>query len=220
MNRRSSTSAAAVVFDCDGVLVDSERVETTVIEEALGWLGLGHDAETLAEVHVGGKLSRLFDDFERLNGSLPDGFADRYRERQMELLARVEPIPGVFDAVRVAGERRAVASGGPLNKMELTLGAVGLWESFAPHIYSCYDVGDHKPAPDVYLHTARQLGVDASSCVVIEDSDPGVRAAVSAGMLVIGFSRDTDADKLLRAGSHATTNDLAGVVELLIGEEW
>ena len=217
----ATTSARAVLFDCDGVLVDSERVETVVIAEALGWLGLSDDAELLAERHVGGKLSQLFDDIQQRNGGhLPEDFPDRYRSRQMTLLAEVAPIPGASDAVRVAGARRAVASGGPMQKMELTLGGVGFWEHFAPHIYSCYDVGEHKPAPDVYLHAARQLSVEPEACVVIEDSAPGVKAAVAAGMAVIGFARDTAESVLSDAGAQLCASDMGEVVELLVTEQW
>ena len=175
----------------------------------------------LAELHVGGKLSLLFDDIEARNGGdLPPRFADRYRERQMELLAEVDPIPGVDDVISIAGERRAVASGGPMNKMRVTLGAVGFWDRFSPHIYSCYDVGEHKPAPDVYLHAAAELEVAPAACVVIEDSVPGVRAASAAGMTVIGFTRDIDARALTDAGAEVCTSEMSEVVGLLAGRGW
>lgn len=96
-------------------------------------------------------------------------------------------------------------------KMEVTLEVTGLWDAFAPHIYSCYDLGTHKPEPGVYLHAAARLGVPAAACVALEDSPTGVRAAANAGMQVIGLARDVEADALLAAGAHRTVSDLSEV---------
>lgn len=194
-----------VIFDCDGVLVDSERLEPGTLAEALTWVGSELDAVALHDRHRGGVLADIFADVEAdLGGPLPDDFGTRYRALQFERLGRVDAVPGapeVVDAVVAAGLPRCVVSGGPMDKMRVSLDATGLWPSFDPHIYSCYDLGDHKPSPGIYLHALRTFGVDASDALAIEDSVNGVTAAAGAGVRVIGLARDTDADDLRRAGA-------------------
>lgn len=207
-------SIDAVVFDCDGVLVDSERLELHVMVDAFGWLSIEADAEALQNRNRGGAMADVIADFERLNGApLPEGFVERYRTRQLEGLREVQPVPGALPtvaAVEACGLSMAIASGGPMAKMEVTLPRVGLWDRFAPHIYSCYDLesGAHKPEPDVYLKAAAALGIEPQRCLVFEDSINGVGAGAAAGMYVVGLARDVDAAALRAAGAQATVTHL------------
>lgn len=202
----------AVLFDCDGVLVDSERLEPGTLAEALGWIGVDVDAVALHDRHRGGMLAEILAEATTGGLELPDWFVPRYRELQFRRLAEVEPVPGAVEtvaAVVAAGVPRCVVSGGPMAKMEVSLRATGLWDSFAPHLFSCYDLGDHKPSPGIYLHALEQMGWGVDDVVAIEDSITGVTAASAAGVRVIGLARDTPPDALLAAGAATTIPDMS-----------
>jgi HAD superfamily hydrolase (TIGR01509 family) len=206
---------ALVIFDCDGVLVDSERMEVGTIAAAGAWLGAELDAQAIHERHRGGVFAELFASIERASGApLPDGFPERYRELQLSRLESVELVPGaesVVGHVVSQGLDRCIVSGGPMVKMEVTLKATGLWDQFAPHIFSCYDITDHKPSPGIYLHAMSAFGVVATDCVAIEDSTNGVRAAAAAQVPVIGLARDTTPADLIAAGATVTVASMHDV---------
>lgn len=205
-----------VIFDCDGVLVDSERMEVEVLAEVLTWFNIERQPESILQHTRGGSLQQLEDAIAAIYGQpLPKDFKDRYRQHQLGVLADVKALPGAHDAVEAAGERRCVASGGPMDKMTVTLHANELWDLFAPNIFSCYDIGSHKPEPDIYLHAAAAMGVDPTRCVAIEDSEFGVMAAAAAKMFVIGLARDTEVSDLTRAGATVTMESMNNVAELL-----
>jgi beta-phosphoglucomutase-like phosphatase (HAD superfamily) len=208
-----------VIFDCDGVLVDSERMEVGTIAEALTWVGCGLDAAALHERNRGGELANLLAMIEEdLGAPLPDWFVDRYRELQFDRLTRVEVVPGAHEAVAAAvaaGLSRCVVSGGPTGKMRASLGATGLWDAVAPHIFSCYDIADHKPSPGIYLHAIARFGVDPAACLAVEDSVNGVAAATAAGVPVIGLARDTNPDELVAAGAASTVATMHEFATLL-----
>lgn len=210
-----------VIFDCDGVLVDSERLEVGTIAEALTWMGADIDAESLHDRHRGGALTNLVALIETAIGEpVPDWFLTRYRALQFERLAEVEIVPGadaVVEYVVDAGWQRCVVSGGPIAKMEISLTTTGLWDSFSPHIYSCYDIADHKPSPGIYLHALAALGAEADDCIAIEDSATGVAASVAAGVPVIGLARDSSSDDLVAAGARHVVGGMAEVRDLLDG---
>ena len=203
---------AAVIFDCDGVLVDSERMEVAMVGRALRWFDCDADPAEVHDCHRGGTLRGILDDVCAAAGvEFTEDLVQRYRAEQLTHLREVPLVPGAAELVAAAPALRAIASGGPMAKMEVTLEVTGLWDAFAPHIYSCYDLGTHKPEPGVYLHAAARLGVPAAACVALEDSPTGVRAAANAGMQVIGLARDVEADALLAAGAHRTVSDLSEV---------
>jgi beta-phosphoglucomutase-like phosphatase (HAD superfamily) len=197
-----------VNFDCDGVLVDSERMEVGTLAEALTWLDCDLDAAELHDRNRGGVIADLLAIVADHTGRpTPAWFMPRYRELQFARLRSVEVVPGAREAVAAvvtADRPRCVVSGGPMGKMETSLGATGLWEAFAPHVFSCYDVGDHKPSPGIYHHALAQFGVEPRRCLAIEDSVTGVTAAHAAGVPVVGLARDTASDDLLRAGAMRT----------------
>ncbi|MDQ2676575.1 MAG: HAD-IA family hydrolase, partial [Actinomycetota bacterium] len=142
----------------------------------------------------------------KLGRPLPDDFTRTYRSRQDAALSQgVEPVAGVLDlvdAVEAAGLRTCVASNGPHRKMEITMGSAGVRKRFEGRIFSAADVARGKPAPDLFLHVARELGVAPEACVVIEDSPLGVRGARTAGMPSFGYTGHAPAAKLAAAGAH------------------
>jgi HAD superfamily hydrolase (TIGR01509 family) len=201
------TRPQLVVFDCDGVLVDTERltvgVEARVLTE-LGWPHTEEDvvarwmgrssAAQLAEVteRLGAETARRFD--EVVTAELRTAF-----ERD---LTAVEGVPELLD--RLGEERVAicVASSGTHERIRLTLGLTGLLDRFGTRIFSAVDVPHGKPAPDLFLHAALSLGVPPASCAVVEDSVYGVQAGVAAGMTVHGFGGGlTSPDLLAQAGA-------------------
>lgn len=205
-----------VIFDCDGVLVDSERMEVEVLRGVLGWFDIEREPETILTHTRGGSLDQLQEAIAKIYGQpLPDDFKDRYRAHQLSLLGDVLTLPGAAQSVEAAGERRCVASGGPMEKMEVTLKANRLWEVFAPNIFSCYDIDSHKPEPDIYLHAAKAMGVEPNRCLAIEDSVFGVTAAASADMFVIGLARDVEAADLVEAGATVTVQSMTETALLL-----
>jgi HAD superfamily hydrolase (TIGR01509 family) len=209
-----------VVFDCDGVLVDSERlvlaVEARILTElgwpltpqevAARWMGRSSAAQ-LAELeeHLGPERTRLF--------------AKRSAEEchvafERELVA-VPGIETVLDAVDAAGTRTCVASSGSHAKMESTLGRTGLYERFRGRIFSADEVEHGKPAPDLFLHAARRMGVSPAGCVVVEDSVYGVRAGVAAGMRVLGYAGGFTTAATLRAAGAEVFTDMTDLLPLL-----
>lgn len=216
---------AAVLFDCDGVLVDSERMEAGTLAAALTWLDIDPDAmPDAAELHDrnrGGKLADLIGLVAAETGcTVPADFEARYRELQLVRLREVQAVPGADEAVAAviaAGLPRCVVSGGPMSKMEVSLQATGLWEPFAPHIFSCYDIGDHKPSPGIYHHALAAMGRAADEVVAVEDSVAGVTAAAGARVRVIGLARDTSAAALTAAGAVTTVPTMSEVWGVIAG---
>lgn len=209
-----------VVFDCDGVLVDTEPVANRLVAEALTEAGLPTAPGEALEAFLGGKLAQIAAEAEaRLGRALPEGWVARVYERQFEVFRRgLDPIPGVvaaLDEIEAAGVPVCVGSNGPPEKMEVTLGASGLLERFAGRVFSADHVGAPKPAPDLYLHCAARMGADPARCVVVEDSPRGAAAGVAAGMMVFGYAAAAGREKLRAAGCKAVFDDMARVPSLL-----
>lgn len=197
-----------VIFDCDGVLVDSERLivrlEAQIFLER-GWqlteADIVREFVGLSDSAMRVRLSELVG--EELGSDWDADYTERYRTT----LARdLEPVPGVapaIDQIEEAGIATCVASSGSHEKMALTLGKTGLFDRFAGRIFSATDaeVAAGKPAPDLFLHAAARMGVPPRRCAVIEDSPHGVAAALAAGMEPFGFSGSViPADRLAGEG--------------------
>jgi HAD superfamily hydrolase (TIGR01509 family) len=179
-----------VIFDCDGVLVDSEETQARVILALAGDLGFSlPSAEALGRFR-GAKMAdivRLIE--EQIGRPTPADFVPELRRRQAEVFAReLRPVDGIHAALAELPMARCVASSGPPEKIRLSLTLTGLLESFGNHIFSSYDIGSWKPAPDLFLHAALRMGAAPHECVVVEDSLVGVQAGVAAGMRVLGFA--------------------------------
>jgi HAD superfamily hydrolase (TIGR01509 family) len=214
------SAAGLVIFDCDGVLVDSEGVSTRVLADALTAAGVRTTPEQAHERYRGMLLQDIATDaHERAGSPLPPGFWEHYeRDRARAFERSLRPIAGAADtvaAVMAAGIRVCVASQGKRSKTELTLGLTGLRTLFADDaLFSAYDVPRGKPFPDLFLHAAAEMKTPVDRCVVVEDTTIGVRAAVAAGMRVIGLANAADADRMRELGAQ-TIVSLAELPSLL-----
>ncbi len=175
----------AVLFDCDGTLVDSEPISMAVLREMLAGHGLEISQADAMDRWAGSDLQNVFDEAERAIGrKLPADFATCFRSAQLERLAsEVQAMPGASDLLQSIVPDRCVVSNAPLKKMTCCLETTGLLKYFdASRLFSAYQVQAWKPEPDLFLHAASQLGVAPENCVVIEDSRFGIDAARNAGM--------------------------------------
>jgi HAD superfamily hydrolase (TIGR01509 family) len=208
-----------VVFDCDGVLVDSEPIANRVMAEAVTALGWPLTTADCIVRFKGHHFDTVIAAVEaRLGRPVPGDWIPNLRaatgaafERELQL------VPGVveaLDAVAESGLAYCVASQGPLEKMAVSLGVTGLRARFEGRIFSAYQVARGKPHPDLFLFAAAAMGVAPGSCVVIEDSPLGVTAARAAGMRVFGFAPEGDGADLAGAGARLF-RDMAALPGLL-----
>jgi len=209
-----------VIFDCDGVLVDSEPISNGVLAELLTAQGL---PMTLAQARAefqGLLLSEVRSRAEeRLGRTLPEDWIAGYeREREAVFRRELRPVAGAAQTlarVRAAGVQVCVASQGKLAKTRLSLELTGLRELVpAEALFSAEQVPNGKPSPDLFLHAAATMGVDPAYCAVVEDTPSGVLAAVAARMRVLGFAADSDELALRDAGAEIV-HSLEEVPELL-----
>ena len=184
-----------VIFDCDGVVVDSEPLTLQLIRDDLAARGLPLELPKVTDLFMGGTIAGAGAQARAMGADIPADWVDQIYDKVFAVLARsVAPIPGiaaVLDRLDHQGIPYAIGSNGPHRKMEITLARCGLAARFAGRIYSREDVAAPKPVQDVYLLAASQAGVAPQDCVVVEDSATGAQAAVAAGMAVLGFTRDT-----------------------------
>ncbi len=192
-----------VIFDCDGVLVDSEPISNRVLADALSEIGLSTTPEESMRAYMGRSWSACVEIFEaRLGRALPDGFESAFTRRlEVALRAELKPVPGIHDALARIATPSCIASSGRPEKMRITLGLTGLWQRFEGRIFSAVEVARAKPFPDLFLHAAARMGAATRACVVVEDSPRGVEAGVAAGMHVLGYAGRTDARALEAAGA-------------------
>lgn len=207
-----------VIFDCDGVLVDSEPLTNQVMVENLAGYGLSMSVDEAINRFMGGTMKGVMMQAREMGAPLPDDWLDEIYGAMFErLAAEVEIVPGVdvvLDALDAAEVVYAVGSNGPHDKMAITLRRTGLWDRLSGRIFSGYDVSAPKPAPDVYLAAASATGVPASRCAVIEDSASGATAGKAAKMTTFGFTRDTPRTKL-EPICDALFDDMAHLPDLL-----
>ena len=188
----------AVLFDCDGVLVDSERVAAECIVEFAARFGARFGIEEALERFTGARMADNLRDIEaRGNCKLPEDFEASLRSHMAaEFESRLAPIDGAAALVERLDLPYCVVSNGPRPKMEVTLRIAGLLEHFAGRIVSAYEVGVWKPDPGLFLHAARLLGTPPERCAVVEDSDYGIAAGVAAGMQVFALVPEARADAM------------------------
>jgi HAD superfamily hydrolase (TIGR01509 family) len=207
----------AVIFDCDGVLVDSEVIAHEVEMATLGEIGLDYDSHDF-KARFMGMSDKAFhaaleaDGQARLGRSIVGEIVPKMKERYAAAMqTRLAAIAGVHDAVDAVHGLKAVASSSTTKGLEKKLRLTGLWDRFAPHVYSAEHVTHAKPAPDLFLLAARELGVAPDTCLVIEDSVNGVTAAHAAGMRVWGFMGGGHMD------DHARERLIAANVARIVG---
>lgn len=175
---------ACIIFDCDGTLVDSEDLGHEVLADHFVQHGIDISAKHLSDEFKGGQFAQMIDVLERrFNVTLPEHFIPEYRlkaERVFE--QQLQACAGVKDALEQLDLPLCVASNAPVKKTKKSLEITGLAAHFGERIYSAYDINAWKPKPDLFLHAAAQMGFLAQHCMVVEDSEPGVKAALSAKM--------------------------------------
>lgn len=208
----------AIIFDCDGTLVDSEYLGNQVLVDCAAELGLALTLEEALAQFMGGRMADAVRYIEaRLGRPVPGDFVERARQRMDAAFeAELRAVDGVEPVLRQITVPYCVASSGPREKVELSLGLTGLLGYFHGRIFSAYDVGRWKPEPDLFLHVAASLSVAPHRCAVIEDSAPGVRAGVAAGMTVFGYAAMDNAEELASFGA-VTFDRMDALPDLLCG---
>jgi HAD superfamily hydrolase (TIGR01509 family) len=179
-----------VIFDCDGVLVDSERIAIRVEAEFLAELGWPLTEAEIVERFMGHTSEYMDEAIEAQLGSrLPQDWKVQFHRRYRDAFAaELVPVDGVLEVLDQLTVPTCVASSGSHDKLRFTLGHTGLYERFEGRIFSGYEVARGKPAPDLFLHAAARMGAEPARCAVIEDSRPGVEAARAAGMATFGYA--------------------------------
>lgn len=222
----SAEPSGLVIFDCDGVLVDSERLTVVVESRVLTALGWPMDADEVVARWMGRSSSAQHADvLAHLGPELTAVFEERTEREMRDVFDRdLRPVDGVVDLLDSLDRRgvpTCVASSGSHAKMRRTLGVTGLWPRFAERIFSADEVEHGKPAPDLFLHAASRMGVLPRDCVVVEDSVYGVRAAIAAGMTVYGYAGGLIAvEQLAEPGAQvfSTMDELADVLTRRVGD--
>jgi HAD superfamily hydrolase (TIGR01509 family) len=196
-----------VIFDCDGVLVDSEPISNAVLAAALTRAGIPTTTEEALSTYKGLRLDDVIERAgARLGAALPADFVATFEaDRERAFREALVPVAGAREtvqAIAAAGVPVAVASQGKLEKTEMTLGLTGLRPLFAPGaVFTAWSVPEGKPHPDVYLHAAAAMGAAPQRCAVVEDTVLGVTAGVAAGMRTFGFVPAGDEAALAAAGA-------------------
>lgn len=205
-----------MIFDCDGVLVDSEPIANRLFAEALAEIGWPLSLGEVSRRFTGLTMTHCLELVEgHLGRPVPADFLDRLQARTFAAFrAGLQPVPGVASAIRRIGLPDCVASSGEIEKMRLTLGITGLLPHFEGRLFSADQVPRGKPHPDLFLYAAACMGAEPAVCVVVEDSLPGVQAAVAAGMRVLGFAHDGPGTDLNTAGA-TTFSDMAALPGLI-----
>lgn len=207
-----------VIFDCDGVLIDSEVLATQVDVACLAEDGIALTEQEILDRYVGISLAGMLADLEqRFGRALGDDFAGRHARRLTALFeAELQAIPGVAAVLDGLGGKVCVASSSAPARLRHALETVGLYRRFEPHVFSASEVARGKPAPDLFLYAAARLGAEPRRCVVVEDSVAGIAAAVAARMVPIGFTggshcRPGHAARLTGAGAAVVIETMAAL---------
>ncbi|WP_063685824.1 HAD family hydrolase [Bradyrhizobium stylosanthis] len=211
-----------IIFDCDGVLVDSEVISCRAHANALTRHGYPITSEQVSRRFLGRSTKQANLEIEtELGRTLPEAYhGDLQDELFRSFEADLEAIRGIHDVLDVVTQAVCVASSGSHQRMQVSLGSTGLHERLAPNIFSSSQVKNGKPAPDLFLFAANQMGVPPERCVVIEDSLAGIAGARAAGMTVFGFCGgshcgDGHAETLRQAGANLTFADMHQLPELV-----
>ncbi|MFA7767897.1 HAD family hydrolase [Streptomyces sp. NPDC048723] len=209
-----------VIFDCDGVLVDTERIAMRV-QMALGAeLGWPLTPEDVVDRFIGRSKESICEQIaQRLGEETAALWWEQLLRRHRDAVdGGLEAVDGLPEALEEITLPVCVASSGSHDKMRHTLGVTGLYERFAGRIFSAAEVARGKPAPDLFLHAARQMGIDPAACVVVEDSRPGVQAARAAGMRAFGYAGGlTPAERLAGPGT-VVFDDMRELPGLVTGQ--
>ena len=216
-----------LIFDCDGVLVDSEHLACAALAEVMTTLGHSMTADEAMLAFAGRSLKDVLARAERLlSRPIPKDLGEQAAVQLMARFRReLQAVAGVKEAIAALPYRRCVASSSDPGRLTLSLDVTGLSALFGNNVFSAVEVANGKPAPDLFLLAARRLGEDPSSCIVIEDSVLGVEAAGAAGMAAIGFAGASHAnqglaERLAAAGAEPVIHSMANLpaaVEQVVG---
>ncbi len=212
-----SAPISLVIFDCDGVLVDTERIAVRIDVAVLAKLGWPMTEAEVIERFMGRSDAEMTAQIEAhlgrpLGASWEEPFRHLYREA---FAAELKPVPGILEALDAIAIPTCVASSGTHEKIRYTLGLTGLYDRFASRIFSASEVLRGKPAPDLFLHAAGRMGVPPASCAVVEDSPYGVQAARAAGMRAFGYAGGLASRRSLEGPQTVVFDDMRELPGLL-----
>jgi HAD superfamily hydrolase (TIGR01509 family) len=211
-----------IIFDCDGVLVDSEVISCRAHADVLSRHGYPITQEQVFDRFLGRSTRQANSEVEaELGRALPDDFHAQLQDEQLRSFeSDLQAVPHIHAALDAITQAVCIASSGSHQRMRVTLGRTKLYDRFAPNIFSASQVVNGKPAPDLFLFAARQMNVPPERCLVIEDSVPGSTGGRAAGMTVLGFHggshcRPGHGDGLRAAGAAATFDDMRHLPDLI-----
>ena len=212
-----SLPISLVIFDCDGMLVDTEHIAVKIDVVVLGKLGWTVTEAEVIERFMGRSDEEMTREIEahlgrRLPASWEEPFRHLYREA---FTAELQPVPGIVEALDAIAIPTCVASSGTHEKIRFTLGLTGLYERFAGRIFSVSEVARGKPAPDLFVHAARRMGVPPAGCAVVEDSPYGIEAARAAGMRAFGYAGGLAPRRALEGRETVVFDDMRALPRLI-----
>lgn len=186
-----------IIFDCDGVLVDSEAISSSVLTEMANELGASLSQHDVLEHFTGKSLKFCLEYIENeLGKPLPHDFEPEFRRRSFqEFATHLQPIEGIHNVLKNLTIPFCVASSGPTEKIIRNLKITGLFDFFEGKIFSSYEILSWKPNPEIFLHAAKTMGFEVHECLVVEDSVTGIQAAKSGGFDVVGFVNDGNTER-------------------------
>ena len=181
-----------IIFDCDGVLVDSEGIANKVLINMANEQGANIEMAYALEHFNGRSIKKVLEHIRTLaQKELPTGFEEEFRRRSFEAFKTdLQPIKGIHGLLDKIPTPYCVASSGPPEKIRLNLTVTGLIEKFGNNIFSSYDIGSWKPNPEIFLYAAKSMGFSPHECAVVEDSIAGIQAAKKGGFDVYGYTRE------------------------------
>jgi HAD superfamily hydrolase (TIGR01509 family) len=211
-----------VIFDCDGVLVDSESIASELEVEMFAEIGMPMSAAEIRERFLGRSQVHVNAAIVEHLGALPEGWEALWERRYYEALeASLRPIDGVIEALDAISWPVCVASSSRAKSITLKLALCGLTERFGEHVFSAQQVAEGKPAPDLFLFAAQRLGAPPERCAVVEDSPAGVQAARAAGMATFAYTGDEMVSAELLSGPRTTVfDDMRRLPGLLAAPDW
>ena len=227
MGRNADGPFDLVIFDLDGVLVDSELISSRVTAAALSEAGIEISAADLCDRFLGVSTAEMLQGIEAAHGCrLPHSFREKLRERVLKAfeheLEAIAGVPALLDALAVD---RCVASSSHPDRIRCSLEITGLLDRLAPHLFSATMVDHGKPAPDLFLLAAARMAAAPKRCLVVEDSEVGIRAGKAAGMKVFGFTgashvrAEAHAPRLQAAGADAVITEMAALASRIAAAE-
>lgn len=207
-----------IIFDCDGILVDSETISARIFLEMAAELNFHMDLSDAVDKFTGISMKDqiLFLE-DQLNQKVPDDFEKEFRQRTYDVFRnKLKPVEGIRELLEKITVFKGVASSGPCEKIRLNLSTTGLIHHFGKNIFSSYDIGSWKPHPEIYLYAARQMGFKPDECAVVEDSLAGVQSAVAGGFDVYALSSVQNSQTFAQMGARVfqEMKILASLLEL------